>query len=210
MFGKKKKLTAEEVAKAKEEAEFEAKFTAKQERRRVEKLVDDLDKSCQSLLNKAAEAKSKGQGTSYKTYVLAIKVARARKVQAENFLAQIDAMQEIQSISNSTKELLGSMGKIMGSLGKLSVDRSAMLETQKQFSAVQQNLEKQSDGIESFFSAIEDMLPDGDDDRFAMGEVDSAIDAEVNAILRGNASASSGSANSSTDDLGDLRRVLNN
>lgn len=218
MLGNKKKMKAEAEAKAKEEAqanaEFEAKFAAKQERRKVEKLVAEFDKSCQTLLGKAVEAKAKGQGAIYKTYVTAIKVARARKAQAENFLAQIDAMQEMQSITNSSKELLGSMGTIMGSLGKLTMDRSAVIESQKEFAAVQQSLERQGAGIDSYFSTLSDMLPDGQDDSYAMGEADSDIDAEVNAILRGSASSSGSSSgssagSSSSGDLDDLKRMLN-
>ena len=200
--------SAEEEARA--DAVFNAIFTANQEKKKVAKIVAEMDKSCQTLLAKAVDAKSKGQGNIYKTYVAAIKVARARKAQAENFLAEIDAMQEMQSIANSSKELLGSMGNIMGSLGKLTLDRGAMITSQKEFANVQQSLEKQSATIDNYFSTLGDMLPDGADAEDGFSEADADIDAEISAMLRGGAASGSAPASSSgtSGDLDDLKKML--
>lgn len=216
MFGsEKRKKKAEEAERAKQEAqanaEFEAKFTAKQERKKIEKMVSDLDKSCNELLQKAVEAKAKNQGQIYRTYTSALKVARARKAQAENFLAQVDAMQQMQSIANGSKELLNSMNTIMSSMGKLTIDPRAMMESQKNAAALGQSLDMQNQRIDSFFGTLSDMIPDATEDSLSMADVDRDIDSEVNAILRGNASAgtsSSGSTDTSSD-LADLKRMLN-
>ena len=199
----KKRLKAEAEAKAKEEAEFEAKFTAKQERKKVEKIIAEVDKSEKALLVKAAEAKQKGQTAIYANYVTAIKVARSRKHQAETFLAQVDVMQEMQSITNSSKELLSSMGNIMNSLGKLTLDRSAMMDTQRDFARVQQDLDRQGGTIEQFLSNMEMMIPT-DDSPVVGVSVDKDIDAEIDALLvnksLGGSAAFSSSSSSQNED----------
>jgi hypothetical protein len=116
-----KRQQAEEDAKA--NAEFEAKFAAKTEKKKVEKTIAEVDKSLQILMNKAAEAKSKGYEDVYRQCVGMIKITKGRKIQAEKFLFQMDAMQEIQNVSKNSMELLGSMNNIMSSLGKLSLLR---------------------------------------------------------------------------------------
>ncbi len=193
MFGKEKKLKkAQEEERAREDAEFEAKFAARRERKNVEKIVADMEKTTKSLLVKAAEAKKKGQTTVYRNYVTTIKVARARKQQAENFLAQVDVMQEMQSITNSSKALLSSMGSIMNSLGKLTLDRSAILESQRDFAATQRELDKQGMTIEQFLSGMEMNLPEDESAYADMSGVDKEIDAEVDSIILGGSASSAG------------------
>lgn len=222
MFNKEKrqqKAAAEAEAKrlADENAEFEAKYAAKQEKKKVEKVVSEMDKICQNLMQKAAEARMKGQGTVYKTYVQQIKIARARKNQAENFLAQVEAMEGMRSIANSSKELLDSMGVIMNSIGKLTLDRAAMAESQKDFMKVQQGLEKQSATIDQYLSGAEMMLPDDEMSSLAMAEVDSDIDAEIAAFMTNNTLNAVGSATYSqpsaaagvSDDIDNLKKMLN-
>ncbi len=207
----KKQKKAEEEARQKADAEFEAKFAAKQERKKVEKIIAEMEKSAQNLVAKAAEAKMKGQGTIYRNYVSALKIARARKTQAETFLAQMDAMQEMQSITNSSKELLGSMGKIMSSLGKLTLDRNAMIESQRDFARVQQDLDRQGATIESYLSGTETMLPDDTEGSISDVSVDSEIDNEINAYIAGNAMGRNpAGASGSSSEVEAYKNLLNN
>ena len=82
---KKEKAMADAAAAA-ADAEFQAKFAAKQERKKVEKTISEIDKSLEGLMAKAAESKSKGYEDVYRQCISMIKVARGRKMQAEKFL----------------------------------------------------------------------------------------------------------------------------
>lgn len=208
----KKRLKEEEAAKAKQEAEFDARFKAKQERKKVEKIIADMEKQGNELLAKAAEAKQKGQATAYRNYVSGIKLVRARKAQAENFLSQVDVMQSMQSITSSSKELLSSMGNIMNSLGKLTLDRSAMAESQREFAKTQQDLDKQGGTIESFLSGMEMVLPEEESSLDSAG-VDQNIDAEIDSFLLNKSVNSLGAAPSQNPgsvqaDIEQLKQVL--
>ena len=91
---KKKQQEAAENAKA--EAEWEAKYAAKTEKKKVQKLIAEIEQKEQALIKNAAEAKSKGYMDVYRTQISFIKVARTRKMQAEKFLFQVDAMEEYE------------------------------------------------------------------------------------------------------------------
>ena len=145
---KQRALEAAEAAKA--EAEYNAKYAAKQERKKVEKMVAEFDKSI-----KAASAKVKGYEEIYRQCLMFIKIAKGRKKQAETFLFQMDAMQEMASISKSSTEMLGSMNNIMESLGKISLDRSVISNTQASFRKAEQGLSKQSMAIDQFLGGME-------------------------------------------------------
>lgn len=200
MFGKKK---AQETAQTQEDKEFEAKYAAKQERRKVEKMIVDADKTVASLIAKAAAAKQKGQAGPYNTYVSLIKVTRAKKKQAETFLAQVDAMETMQSLTKSSQELLGSMGNIMNSLGKLALDKGAVSDSQQSFNKAQRELEKQSMSIESFLSSMEMRIDESDDSGMIM-EADSGIDSEIDAFILSSALDGISAPVSSGAPVGDL------
>ena len=163
---KQRALEAAEAAKA--EAEYNAKYAAKQERKKVEKMVAELDKSISTLMEKAASAKVKGYEEIYRQCLMFIKIAKGRKKQAETFLFQMDAMQEMASISKSSTEMLGSMNNIMESLGKISLDRSVISNTQASFRKAEQGLSKQSMAIDQFLGGMEmsfsDECMENDDD----------------------------------------------
>ncbi|MBO7149323.1 MAG: hypothetical protein J6V71_00350 [Clostridia bacterium] len=150
---KQRALEAAEAAKA--EAEYNAKYAAKQERKKVEKMVAEFDKSISSLMEKAANAKVKGYEEIYRQCLMFIKIAKGRKKQAETFLFQMDAMQEMASISKSSTQMLSSMNNIMESLGKISLDKSVMHETQASFRKAEQGLNKQSMAIDQFLGGME-------------------------------------------------------
>ncbi len=214
LFGKKKdnKPTADEE-NARLDAEFEAKFKAKQERKKIEKTINEIDASEQKLIAKAADAKTKGYRDVYGQCVTMIKVTRARKRQAEKFLFQMDAMQEMQSLSKGSMDLLNSIRTIADSLGKLSLDKSALMAAQKDFASVERELEKQSasldiatDGFDSIMSTT-----DADFGDFA----DSSIDAEIESFIMGNSmksgngsfsSLGSSSGSSNDAELEDLKK----
>lgn len=199
-----KRQQAEEDAKA--NAEFEAKFAAKTERKKVEKTIAEVDKSLQVLMSKAAEAKSKGYEDVYRQCVGMIKITKGRKIQAEKFLFQMDAMQEIQNVSKNSMELLGSMNNIMSSLGKLSLDRNVLATTQRNFAQAQRELDVQSNTIEGFIEGMTMNMPE--DDVLSAGVSDSDIDADIDAMLLGNqinnATVSAGGA----DEISELKKLL--
>ena len=183
---KEKKRQQEEAAEqARQDALYEAKFAAKQERKKVEKTIDEIDKSLSGLMTKAADAKAKGYNDVYRQCVMMIKVAKGRRMQAEKFLFQMDAMQEIQNIADSSSGLLASMSNIMNTLGKVSLDKNVMQDAQKNFMQAQRELDMQSNNIERFMGAMEMQLPE--DDMAQVGFSDEDIDAEIDAMLLGNA-----------------------
>lgn len=203
---KQKRLEAE--AAAKEDAEFEAKMVAKQEKKKVSKTIDDVDKAMKALIEKAAAAKSKGYEDIYRQCLSLIKVTKARKMQAEKFLFQVEAMETMQSISQGSESLLQSMNSIMGTLGKLSVDKSVMLNTQKNFGETQRKLEMESNNLEQFLSGMEMHFDDGSSEQFS----DSTIEDEVNQFMLGNAiddSKVSVSSSGADSELEAMKKMLN-
>lgn len=173
-----KRAEAEEAARA--DAEFDAKYKAKTERKKVEKTVAESDKIVADLTAKAAAAKLKGYTDVYRSYISMIKLARARKRQAEMFLFQIDAMQTMRSLSKNSSELLRSMGEVMNSLGALTIDKTAMRESQRDFAKVQSDIDRQTASIETFLGGMELELPDGDGaEAFSDDEIEREIDAYI-------------------------------
>lgn len=215
MFGKsreEKRLQKErEAEEAKANAEFDAKLTAKQERKKVEKTVAEMDKSVSTLMERAAGAKVKGYTDMYRMCISMIKVARARKRQAEMFLFQMDAMQEMQKLANDSQALLGSMSAVMNSLGKLSLDKTVMLNSQRDFASVQRELERQTMNIDSFLGGMEMQLPDDGFDTTDLS--DSSIEAEIDEFINGgtvNIDAASPSSTGNTDaDMERIKQLLN-
>ena len=203
---KQKRLEAE--AAAKEEAEFEARMVAKQEKKKVNKTIEDVDKAMKALIEKAAAAKSKGYQDIYRQCLSLIKVTKARKMQAEKFLFQVEAMETMQSISKGSESLLQSMNSIMGTLGKLSVDKSVMINTQKNFGETQRKLEMESNNLEQFLSGMEMHFDDGSSEQFS----DSSIEDEVNQFMLGNAiddSKVSVSSSGADSELEAMKKMLN-
>lgn len=204
----KKKQQQEAAEKAKQNAEFEAKLTAKMERKKIEKMIAGTEKTENSLMASAAEAKQKGYAAVYKQQVSMIKVVRARKRQAEMFLYQVNAMEQMRDLAAGSTALLNSMGLIMGSLGKLSVDRTAMLNSQKDFADAQRQLEQQSMNIESFLSSMEMMVPE-EESSFDM-YADADIDAEIDNFIK-NGAAGGGATSASDDaDIAKYKSLLGN
>ena len=207
-----KRLKAEAEQKAREEEEFNAKYTAKQECRKIEKTIAEMTKKEGILMQKAVEAKQKGQVTIYRNYVSGIKVVRACKQQAENCLAQVDMMQTMQSITGSTKELLGSMGNIMSTLGKITLDKTAIINAEKDFAHAQQELDKQGALLDQYFSGVEMVMPE-EESSIAMSGVDKGIDSEIDSMILNNSvcnmsDAGSQSSDSVNDDIAQFQRLL--
>lgn len=212
----KQERLAKEAEDAKMQAEFDAKYTAKTKKKEVQKMIAAIDKTEKELIANAAAAKSKGYIDVYKNVLSSIKIARARKMQAEKFLFQIDSMEKMKSISDSSVGLLGAMNEIMGTLGKLSIDPAAMMESSKNFAKTQQLLEKQGMQIEQVTSSMEMVLPD-DSEMSDMGltnsdvienEIDTYIIQQsglMNGAMPG--SAGVGASNADTEDLKKLLEI---
>ena len=204
----KKQAKAQAAEAAKAEAEFQAKFAAKQEKKKVEKTIAEVDKSLQVLMQKAADSKAKGYGDVYRQCVGMIKIAKGRKMQAEKFLFQMEAMQEIQNISKSSAGLLDSMSTIMNSLGKLSIDPAAMQNTQRSFLKAQSELDKQSATIDGFVEGMTMSMPDDDElgNNFSDADIDAEIDSMILSGQISNATVAP-SAKSDSNDLSDLKKL---
>lgn len=204
-----------EAQQAKDKAEWDAKYTAKSKKKEITKLITDIEKSEQEIIANAAAAKVKGYNDIYRVQLSALKVARARKTQAEKFLFQIETMEKMKTLSDSSHKLLGAMGEIMNTLGKLSMDPNEMKKSQMEFMGAQKNLDQQSRTIEQFFSQMEACLPDDDDEM--MMDVDYShddLDREINAFILGQNGgvAANGSQNVSAatnDEVEQLRQLLN-
>lgn len=198
-----------EAQQAKEQLEWDAKFAAKQKKKEIQKLIAEIQKKEQEIIANAAAAKAKGYNDVYRVQLSALKVARARKVQAEKFLFQIDTMEQMKSLSDSSQKLLGAMGDIMSTLGKLALDKDEMKQSQMDFANAQRNLDKQSQSIEQFFSQMEMNLPDEDDDMMAdVGYGNEDLESEINAYLLGERPAGSGSSEAENDEIAQLRQML--
>lgn len=211
-FGNKEKekqrKEAEEAARM--EAEYEAKYKTKQEKKRVEKLIADVDKSLDQMMTRAANAKAEGYTEIYRQCILLIKTARARKKQAKMFLFQMEAMEQMQELSKSSSELLGSMNTIMTSLGKLSLDKTVMMNTQKDFVATQRELDKQSANLDQFLSGMEMHIDDSDmdTDQFSDASIEEEIDAYMMGNKINNATVSSGNGGGAKSELDDIAKQL--
>lgn len=208
---KSKEEKAKLAEKAKFEAEINAKVAANTERKKVEKMIGEIDKSISDLMAQAADAKRKGYAPVYKQCLSFIKVAKARKAQAEMFLAQISAMQQMKKLADNSKSLLGSMNSIMSSLGKISMDPEVMRGIQKDFMTAQADLDRQSGKIDTFLDGMEMMIPE-DMDLDTEQYQDDEIEAEIDSLLATGAlhNLGTGSHTASADDTMDyLNRILN-
>lgn len=176
-----KKKKEEELSKMKADAEFNAKYTAKQERKNVEKVIVEIDNSIKVFYDKAIEAKNKGYNDMYKKCISFIKIAKMRKKQADMFLFEMDAMQQMQSISKNSKELFTSMKSVMGTLGKLSIDKAVISNMNTDFRKTQAELDKQSSNIEMALSGMEMQITDNfDDDEISDDEIEMKISGMMN------------------------------
>lgn len=209
-----KERKALEEQEKREQLEWDSKFAAKQERKKIEKLILEINKSEKEIIAQAAQAKAKGYGDVYKVQLSALKVARARKTQAEKFLFQIDTMEKMKSLSESSSQLLGSMNTIMNSLGKLSLDKDEMKRSQQNFATAQKSLGQQAQSIEQFFSQMEMQLPDDDDSLMEdVGYGNEDLEREINAFMTGEAPSQGMEGTQNTamnDELAQLQQLLNN
>lgn len=205
-----------EEQQAKEQAEWDAKQAAKTSKREIAKLIANIEKNEQQIIANAAAAKVKGYNDIYRTQLSALKVARARKTQAEKFLFQIETMECMKSLADNSQKLLGSMGEIMNTLGKMTLDKNEMKKNQMDFMNAQKTLEQQSFSIDQFFSQMEAGLPDEDDTM--MMDVDYShedLDKEINAYILGqNGGAATTTGNQTTsastnNEVEQLRQLLN-
>lgn len=180
-----KERKAIEAQQLREQQETDAKMQALMEKKKVQRLITDIEKSERGLLENAAAAKAKGYSDIYRQQISALKIARARKIQAEKFLFQIDSMEKMKALSTSSSDLLNAMGNIMGSLGKLALDKEEMRKTQQNFIKSQQNLDRQSRTIDQFFGQLEMYIPDETDDVLEedVGLTDAAIEEDIRKYL---------------------------
>jgi hypothetical protein len=198
-----------EAQQAKEQLEWDAKFAAKQKKKEIQKLIAEIEKKEKEIIANAAAAKTKGYNDVYRVQLSALKVARARKVQAEKFLFQIDTMEQMKSLSDSSQKLLGAMGDIMNTLGKLALDKDEMRQSQLDFANAQRNLDKQSQSSEQFFSQMEMNLPDEDDDMMAdVGYGNEDLESEINSFILGENTGGSGMSEAENDEIAQLRQML--
>lgn len=206
-----KERKALEAEQAREQMEWDAKFAAKQKKKEIQKLIVEIEKSEKDIIANAAAAKTKGYNDVYRVQLSALKVARARKTQAEKFLFQIDTMEQMKSLSDSSQKLLGSMGDIMNTLGKLALDKDEMKKSQMDFANAQRNLDKQSQSIEQFFSQMEMNLPDEDDEMMSdVGFASEDLEKEINSFILGERSSGSSNPTSqaANDEIAQLREML--
>lgn len=204
----KREKKQQEAEAARSEAEFQAKFAAKQEKKKVEKIIAEVDRSLQTLMTKAAESKARGYNDVYRQCLGMIKIAKGRKMQAEKFLFQMEAMQEIQNISKNSMEMLGSMNTIMNSLGKLSLDPTVMQNTQRNFLKAQGELDRQSSTIDGFVEGLTMNMPD--DDELGANFSDADIEADIDSMILGsqiNNATVAPSGKSESDELAELRKL---
>ena len=208
----KKAKRLEEEARAKADAEYAAKREADMQKRKIEKMIAEFDKSIAEFTNQAASAKANGYAPVYKQCVGFIKVAKAKRLQAQMFLAQIGAMQQMKKLAEHSKDLLGSMNSVMNTLGKFSLDPEVMRNIQKDYDTAQMELDKQSDKIDMFFEGIDtSMIEDVelDIDQFSDAEIDSEIDALLANSALANVGASSAAPAQQNETDAYLSKMLN-
>ena len=210
MFSARKEKKALEAQAAREQAEWDAKYEAKAKKKEIQKLIVEIDKTEKEIIANAAAAKTKGYSDVYRVQLSALKVARARKAQAEKFLFQIDTMEKMKSIGDSSQKLLGAMGSIMDTLGKLTLDKNEMKASQMNFMSAQKNLDQQSRTIEQFFSQMEMSLPEEDDEIVAdVGYSTDALEKEVDSFISGDVGYGGNVSSAASDEMDQLRNILN-
>ena len=174
-----KEKKAAEAERIREEAEWEAKQAAGRAKRDAKKFIEEVSKVERGIIESAAVAKAKGYADIYRQQLSALKVARARRVQAEKFLFQVDTMEKMKTISAQSSTLLSSMNSVMGTLGKLTLDKEEMRKTQQNFAVSQRNLEQQSNSIEQFFMGMEQFLPEEESFMDGAGIMESDLEREI-------------------------------
>lgn len=202
-----KERKAAEAERVKEEAEWEAKQAASKAKRDAKKFIEEISKVEKGIIESAAMAKAKGYADIYRQQLSALKVARARRVQAEKFLFQVDTMEKMKSISAQSSTLLASMNGVMGTLGKLTLDKDEMKRTQQNFAQSQRNLEQQSGSIEQFFMGMEQYLPEEETFVDSDGIMESDLEKEISSFQE--MSAGTGAGNATVDpDVAEFQKLL--
>jgi hypothetical protein len=197
---------AEKAQRLKDDQEFEARYQAKQERKNIEKFVAELDVSIGELMSKAVRAKQLGVTSTYKLIVNQLRMSECRKRQAESFLLQLDAMMDIQKMSELSQGFLTSMNAVLDTLGPLVFDSAAMDATQKRFQEATNKLSAQSEKI--------DMLADGNEMAVDISDENSVseaeIDARVNNIIAdlGKKTVSSNTTSVANKDIDKINKFL--
>ena len=181
----KQRKEQEALENAKFENEVNAKMTAGTEKKKIIKLIAELEQKEKTLIKSAADAKSKGYGDVYRTHVSFIKTVRAQKMKADKFLYQVEAMQTMKSISDSSSALLDSMGKIANTLGTLTIDKNAMLDMQKKFVKSQEQLERTNILLEEVTEGMEATL-DSVDISDLDGNIDQTIESDIESFIQTN------------------------
>ena len=179
-----KERKAAEAEKLRSELEATARVEARTGKKKVKKLIAELEQSEQSLIEAASIAKSKGYTDVYRQQLSALKVARVRKMQAEKFLFQIETMETMKSITESSAELLGTMGSIMGTLGKISGNKDAAAVTKQNLSKTQHNLHSQSLTIDRFFDQLTCDIPDDGDEDSETDTLETSLENEIQAFSK--------------------------
>ena len=214
IFKKKKQAEVPEVAPGKEiseDEEFDLKFKVKRAKRETEKQIKKLDDSIAESIAKAADAKCKGYKDVYLQYKTLIRYSRARKIQAEKFLYQMDAMMQMRDIQGQTKILVGNMATIIGSLGALTFDNDAIRDMQKNADSIGRALDQQSMQIERALDMMSGLNDDVELD--ASGIDDDTIDSDINDYIVKNSIGSMGApgtVNAASDaDIDKYKKVIN-
>ena len=175
-----------------ENKEYEARSIASQTKRNLNKVINDFNKKEQELIRKVADAKMNGKNKTYNMFYSALRLANARKEQAIEFLGQIEAMEEMKSIADSSSKMLSSMAEVMKTLGALTLSKEEMRNNQQAFAEAQKTLDRQSDDIQSFLDRMCSYLPDEDDtSTLEVNSPNTYIDSKIQEYISQNQSGDS-------------------
>lgn len=151
LFGKKQQQ-APQVDEATKK--FNARFAINQEIKKQKKTVNVIANMVQELMKKAWAAKQNGNSVVYKMRLKQINVAEARKKQSEMFVAQTEAMQDMQILNEQSKGIYESIQAMNQAFGVLGLDAESVAKNQMIVEQGMEGLDRQNDLIEQTMDAM--------------------------------------------------------
>ncbi|MBE6138031.1 MAG: hypothetical protein E7176_06520 [Erysipelotrichaceae bacterium] len=161
--------------------EIENRMRVKQTRKKFEKFIGECERKEKTLIEKAAEAKSKGLKAEYNQTLVFLKMIVARKEKSKHMLHQLTLQELLRDEASNTKQFNESMVVLSKETAKLfgNFDYKKMLKEQQKMAIEAQKtkskLDMFLDQADSVFDDISDMESNV--------EIDDELEARINAQL---------------------------
>lgn len=133
---------------------FNARFLISQEIKKQKKTITIIQNMVQDLMKKAWGAKQSGNESIYKMRLKQIGVAEARKKQSEMFIAQTEALMDVQTLNEQSKGIYIAIEEINKAFGVLGLDEESVAKNQMMVERGVAGLDKQNELLEQTMDAM--------------------------------------------------------